>query len=1005
MALERLIQIGEKPIKEKSSTPRTSAIKKQLDRGCESCPAKKAWKHGVKPIMGKVTGKKPIFLVAQNPGKEENKKGKLLVGGIGNFLWREFATAGISREDCDIQTAVRCLTYEKDDLGYRVPRSPNKDEVHCCSIHTESAIAKQGARVWVIVGQLAAKQVLGREYRKDRRIFWSDKHQVKVVCIDHPSFFLHGGSRERLREFRAALRVVAETAKLGKRKTIDKEVPKGMEKFAFLFKQEYIAVTRAKTAKKVYFEIKKAAKKGIRIAADIETDKVKDKSIALLYGFCYKPGLAYSFVLDHPLAKWKSHKDKVVVRKYVKKILEDKHIKKIFHHGCSDVPSTWNTLGVKVRGYDWDSEYAAYFYNSDLKKYGLTALSDRWWPEFSGYKEITMPEALPKGVDYKKGRSAGMLHYSQVPLKKLVPYNCADCDLSKRIQLKTKKAVNPNLMKVYIDASFPIDRMERNGPLLDYVHLDTMKKIYPVRKANWMKKLQQLIEKHFGKRQMKDAKSGKVIPFSPGSPKQLQYYMYGRDYRTKKQIDEKFEGYGFEPPEVYERGKLIQKFNTQQSTLEYYRDNSPNKQGRKFAKWLLYYKSANTICSKSIKSYEISANAHKGQLRTNWWLTGTTTGRLRSGGKKESKDTIGNEKGIVNLQNIDSDPVVMNMIISDPKWHELFEAWRNVVFVPFKQQFHKTWRLLFEKDEKGDKTERAKEMVKKLIAFSKFNWKAWKNLKVFLSFDYSQIEVRMLAQMSGDKTMLDAFLKGIDIHCAVGSKLTGWSIEKIKNDKATRRAVKALHFAIIFGKQAKGLWQQLKLEGVNIKFEKVEKMLNDYWIKFKKCAKLMNGFKTMAEKRGYVLTLFGFRRPIGESENRSSFTENQAVNSPIQGSAHQLVLMAIALLRRQKKLLKILEDLRMEVHDNLVWTVDLGDLNKAALTAADLLEKMVLRVVKSFGVKWRVPLVAEGSAGFRLGTMVDIAHKELDTKVFIDEWCLKCEDKNRSLRKEMKKAA
>src|SRR5689334_13041510 len=95
------------------------------ERGCEHCPAKKGFKYGFGPVKGKVKGRK-LFIWAQNPGQKEVKKKKELVGPTGELLWKEFAKLGVSRHDCDIQNAVRCLPNDKDERGYRVQRStPN----------------------------------------------------------------------------------------------------------------------------------------------------------------------------------------------------------------------------------------------------------------------------------------------------------------------------------------------------------------------------------------------------------------------------------------------------------------------------------------------------------------------------------------------------------------------------------------------------------------------------------------------------------------------------------------------------------------------------------------------------------------------------------------------------------------------------------------------------------------------------------------------------------------
>jgi uracil-DNA glycosylase family 4 len=950
---EKLIQIETKPKPLKQS-------KLMLERGCDNCPAKRGWKHGFKPIMGKVKGKK-LFIIAQNPGKKENDKRRELVGATGKLLWKELARVGVKREDCDVQNAVRCLTYEKDSMGYRIPRTPNKDEIRCCSTHTESFLSQSKAKAYLILGQIAAKQVLGREYTKNKKIFWSDNLKAKVIVTTHPAFFLRGGSKAVFKEFQNALAVAASEA-FGKKV----EAPEGLENFQTLLKQKYIKIQSYSEAKRAYKYLKKYFKRKRRLAADFEWDKIDGKKIGLVYGFSPTPGLTYVFILDHPANK--GNKDLKKVKKIAKRLLTDQKIKLTFHHGCSDVPATKEIYGWTIRGYEYDSELGAYFHDSSVKKYGLTALAERWFPEFSGYKEVTMPEAMALGGDYKKGRKLGQLHYSNVPLNKLVLYNGADCDLSKRIELLAQGSVPQPLMMVYKDASFTVDRMQPNGPKLDYKYHGLLTKIFPVRTLALKKKLQKLS----GHKNLNPNSSPQLLPII---------------YDEMK----------FEPIKAFIRGKEVEVVNCRATTLELMNEEQPDR----FLTNLLEYKWNRSIETKGLKSFKNSADLHDGRLRTTWWLTGTITYRLRSGGSRGGDEE--KERGIINLQNIPKNKMVKNLIISDENWYDVQEDWNDRLFEPFKKKYDK-WRLLFEINEKKkERTERAQAMVVLFHKFNKglFSYKEFLDLYTFLAFDFSQMEVRVLAQMSEDPKLIEFFEKGVDIHSAIGAELTGWTVERIKNDADTRAACKSIIFAIIYGKQHRGLYQQLINEGVKITFERVGELLAAFWKKFKRVKQLMDHFKEMGERKGYVETLFGSRRPIG-NDDRNTFSENQSVNSPIQGTAHQISVIAMSLLEREKNKFKRLQDLKMEVHDQLIFGAKVKYLPESNSLGVKLLTSDVIDTIKSdFGIRWKVPLKVDGEAGFRLGTMVKLG-KEVDLKYWMTEWALISEARNRDVRKELK---
>jgi uracil-DNA glycosylase family 4 len=949
---ENLVQIEteKKIVKKKKLTSE--------DRGCDNCTCRKGWKHGYKPIMGKVHGKE-LFIWAQNPGKQEVKRKEELVGPAGEIIWREFKKHGVKRRHCDIQNVVRCLPTEKDDYGYRQPRNtPNKEEIFNCSIYNERALEKSKAKVHLIFGIVAARQILGREYQKGQRNFFSEKLNARIIITDHPAFFLYSGTKgNRWVEFQNSIALAAKEAFGKKIKT-----PKGLEKFRILLEQKYIGVITKKQAKLAYRDIKRyAIKRKSTIACDFEWKG----QIGLVYGFCPKPGLTYVFVLDHP--KNLDNPDRKKVIKYTGMILTDKKIRKSFHHGCSDRPATKEIYNWKVRNFYYDTELGAYFHDSSIKAYGLTKLADRWFPEFSNYKEVVMPEALPEGIDYKKGRRYGNLDYSRVPIDKLILYNGADADLGKRIELKTKDSVSPELMHIYRDASFVLSAMEPRGPYLDYEYHKELEKIFPVK----VDELKEKIRKICGEPEL-----------NPRSP---------------KVTDIIYDKLKLQPITIFSKGKEVEVRNRRATTLELMNAENPHP----FLAALIEYSEYNAINTKGLKSFKNSADLNKGRLRTTWWLTGTITFRLRSGGSREGEEQ--KKRGIINLQNVPKNKMVKNLIISDTKWHDLQAKWARKAFELFCNKTSK-WKRIFEIDEKKkERTPRAIKIVEAFHKFTIFSEQAFLDLYTFMAFDFSQMEVRVLAQMSEDPKLIEFFVQGVDIHSAIGSVLTGWTVEKIKNDADTRAACKSIIFAIIYGKQHRGLYQQLINEGVKISFERVGELLEAFWKKFKRVKELMDSFKEQAEDKGYVGTLFGSRRPIGDDEARNTFTGNQAVNSPIQGTAHQISIIAMALLERRKKELHRLQDLRMEVHDQLVWRLKVKHLAESNRLANKLLVNDTIKVIKEeFGINWKVPLRADGEAGFRLGTMVKLG-KEVNLKYWINEWCLINQGRIRDVQKELKK--
>lgn len=154
-----------------------------------------------------------------------------------------------------------------------------------------------------------------------------------------------------------------------------------------------------------------------------------------------------------------------------------------------------------------------------------------------------------------------------------------------------------------------------------------------------------------------------------------------------------------------------------------------------------------------------------------------------------------------------------------------------------------------------------------------------KDLYVYLVFDYSQIEIRELAEISGDKLLISQFASGADIHCQVGRELTGWPIERIAKDHNTRRIVKGFHFSLVYGTSEDGMVGRMQAEGLKVTKKLIHSFFVRYFKKYKGVATFMQACRDMVDRLGYVETLFGFRRHIRkEDDDRKTYWANQAVN-------------------------------------------------------------------------------------------------------------------------------
>lgn len=208
------------------------------------------------------------------------------------------------------------------------------------------------------------------------------------------------------------------------------------------------------------------------------------------------------------------------------------------------------------------------------------------------------------------------------------------------------------------------------------------------------------------------------------------------------------------------------------------------------------------------------------------------------------------------------------------------------------------------------RTERGREIRKAFVA---------RNEKyVLLSADYSQIELRIIAELSNDKGMIEAFQSGQDIHQATASKVYNVPLEEVTSDM--RRNAKMVNFGIIYGISAFGLSERL-----NIPRKEAAAIIENYFEKYPGIKSYMNDSIEIAREKGYVETIMGRRRYLRDinSSNHTvrGFAERNAINSPIQGSAADMLKIAMINIHNDFKEKGIQSKMLLQVHDELVFDV------------------------------------------------------------------------------------
>ncbi len=186
---------------------------------------------------------------------------------------------------------------------------------------------------------------------------------------------------------------------------------------------------------------------------------------------------------------------------------------------------------------------------------------------------------------------------------------------------------------------------------------------------------------------------------------------------------------------------------------------------------------------------------------------------------------------------------------------------------------------------------------------------------ILIGADYSQIELRVLAHLSGDEALIEAFNKGADIHRATASRVFGIEYDKVTS--MDRNRAKAVNFGVIYGMSGFGLSEEL-----NISRKDAERYIKDYFAKHEKVREYMDGQVSMAKEKGYTETILGRRRYIPEVSSKNfmvrSLGERLAMNSPIQGSAADIIKLAMISVDKELKEKGYESKLILQVHDELI---------------------------------------------------------------------------------------
>lgn len=928
------------------------------------------------------------MIFGMSPTTWDNQAKESYSGPAGEFLWQQLSRVGIARSDCDTTYAVRCFPcrpQKGDRRNILVRRDPTREEIRRCSLHTDRVFSVAKPKLILVLGKAAMLTLLRRRSLPETRIFWSRALGARVFYADSPAIFAHGyRSGHSYAMFRAVLTQLGEEFR-------DPDTDRS-DPYWYLRRQKYRLIKTESAAHKAIALLRRDSAAGSIVSVDIEddTDDTGNPFIVAV-GFSSRPGTAVVFRVQGNDALLRA----------VSGLLADPSFRVTLHHGCTDVDKL-AAAGVRVAAYVHDTNLSEYMRFSDVHSYGLDALADRRFPgRFGGYKRIIADELikydpqLPADAGtwsarkrYKHVLKNGktLFRVSRLSDDTLRLYNGADCDLGKRITDDNLPGTPPALMRLYIDLSFILHRMETNGPLFDRAHSEKLAYVYPAFTQQALARLR--------------AVAGPT--YNPGSGPQVHKLLYDTL------------GLTFPFPE--------EKVNTRKMTLTLLARE------HEVPALQLRWRTVSRVTA-IVRAYQTCAEMNGGVLRTLWWSTGTRTGRLSSGGGKQ-----GRRPDVINLQNIKRDPQIQNMCVADANWEQTYNRIRDILAAHGPVVL--LWWDQCDAEAELAKREKRKPLPVPYPAGYQEQWDACERqvtaycesneVYTYLIFDYGQVEVRVAAQMSGDDNLITDCTES-DIHTRVGVAMTGWDADRIKNDEVTRTLTKNVHFGILFGITKENLFRFVLAMSPSdmrdrLSEDEVGAAYDKYFARYPGIARFIEARRQFARKHGYAETLFGMRQTLnirddsprlgdditdeGTIDDRESSWRNQAVNGPVQGTAHQLMICALVNLIRQAAKYAPLGLPRLEVHDALYFRVPVRLLQLTYRLGRYLLEQESLATVRSDfpHIEWRVPIVVDAKAGVRLGTRVKVTDTTTPGAYMLNWWRV-CREQMTAMDRDIAAAA
>jgi uracil-DNA glycosylase family 4 len=676
--------------------------------------------------------------------------------------------------------------------------------------------------------------------------------------------------------------------------------------------------------------------KGTKVVVDLETVKVNpfiarvtsgkttaDKFPESLHpkivaiGFADRPGYGSAIPLYHRETPFSGNQLGTIV-KFLRWLFEESELEFVAHNGKFDIKWLKAWLDIQVKELIWDTMLIHYLTITEEK--GTHGLKDLAWLEtdMGGYDDA-LDSLKPTGED--EG------NYDLIPWDVLKVYLADDCDVTYRLLEKYIANVteDPEYAWIWENLMVPgyytLLDIECDGVYVDRKHLKYLQDNYPSEIERVESKLHQFPEVIDMKRERVDRWAERCaigqIKKANRTPEQQEKFTKYKKYDPKDGGDKLNFGSVQQLSEL-----LFERLGLETDVLTDKGNPSTNDDSLKvmlkqhpICSVLMEWRKVNHLNNNFVAGMTAHLDPN-GLVHPSYNIHGTVTGRLSS-----------------NEPNAQQFPRKSNDIFSFQYWHEI-----------------------------------------KTMFVSRFG-----DDGVIVQFDYSQLELRILAVFSQDPTLINLYRSGADLHKAVASDAFGVPIEEVTKDQRT--ASKKIQFGVVYQESARGLSEDLRAEGINMTDKQCQAFIDKYFRRFPYVEKWVKEIKRFAKRNKYVLTKTKRRRnlPTIDSTDRSvaNEAERQAVNAPIQSTGSDCTLMSLILINKWLRDSGYRSRICITVHDSIVLDCPKDEVIVVAKKVKHIMENLA-EYNPFYEFLGDVPVVSEMEIGYSYGEAFECTIEELE---------------------------